>query len=135
MQEEKLQEEGLQIDDDYSCPVPGCTHATQYKQKRSLNKHLNTKHADVAAKYIISEKITNTNKRTSEINHTLTSLKKLISGKNSKNEQRLAREDQLLLENMQTLTDAAAVNPKDVLEEDTDDESSGVEKLTNAKAR
>ena len=134
MQKEKPQEKNLQINDDYSCPVPGCTHATQYKQKRSLNKHLNTKHADVAAKYIISKKITNTNKRTSEINHTLTSLKKLISGKNSKNEQRLAREDQLL-ENVRTLTDAAAANPEDVLEENTDDESSGVEKLTNAKAR
>ena len=135
MQEEKSQEDDLQIDKDYGCSVPGCMHATQYKQKRSLNKHLNTKHVEVATKYIISEKITNANKRTSEINHTLTSLKKLISGKNSKNEQRLARKDQLLLENVRTLTDAAAANPEDVLEEDTDDESFSVEKLTNAKAR
>ena len=100
-----------------------------------MKKHLNAKHADVATNYIISEKITNTNKRALEINHTLTSLKKLISGKNSNNKQRLAREDQLLLENVRTLTDAAAANPEDVLEEDTDDESSGVEKLTSAKAR
>ena len=100
-----------------------------------IEPHLNAKHTDVATKYIISEKITNTNKRTLEINHTLTSFKKLISGKNSKNEQHLAREDQLLLENVRTLTDAAAVNPEDVLEENTDDESSGVEKMTNTKAR
>jgi len=109
----------LQINEDYSCSVPGCTHATQYKQKCSLNKHFNTKHAEVATKYIISEKITNTNKKIAKINHTLTSLKKLISGKNSKNEQHLAREDQLLLENVQMLTDAAAANPENVLEENT----------------
>ena len=70
-----------------------------------------------------------------EINYTLTSLKKLISGKNSKNEQHLARKDQLLLENVWILTDATAANPEDVLEENTDNESSGVEKKTNTKAK
>jgi hypothetical protein len=105
-----------------SCPVEDC--GCTYKDKRSINRHLRTKHPELADAYIDATKATNKNIATGNINNYLKVLKQLLQpGAVADNLLVNPGDVRLLLEDVRTLAedefeaeDLAKVIPKTELE-------------------